>query len=68
MADGADPRAAERDGAEAMLSRGVEPEYLAVVDPDTFTPPTTSPAPPSPSSPPDRGRRPTHRQPTHPAM
>ena len=38
LARGADPRAAERDGAEAMLSRGVEPEYLAVVDPDTFAP------------------------------
>ena len=38
LAGGADPRAAERDGVEAMHSRGVEPEYLAVVDPDTFAP------------------------------
>ena len=34
----ADARAAERVGMTAMRARGVEPEYLAVVDPDTFTP------------------------------
>lgn len=38
LADGADARAAERVGMAAMRARGVEPEYLAVVDPDTFTP------------------------------
>lgn len=38
LADGADARAAERVGMTAMRARGVEPEYLAVVDPDTFTP------------------------------
>lgn len=38
LADGADVRAAERVGMAAMRARGVEPEYLAVVDPDTFTP------------------------------
>jgi len=38
LADGADARAAERVGMAAMRAQGVEPEYLAVVDPDTFTP------------------------------
>ena len=38
VAGGADPRAAERDGVEAMLTHGVEPEYLVVVDPGTFAP------------------------------
>ena len=38
LADGADARAAERVGMAAVRARGVEPEYLAVVDPDTFTP------------------------------
>lgn len=38
VAGGADPRAAERDAVEEMRARGVEPEYLAVVDPDTFAP------------------------------
>lgn len=38
LADGADARAAERVGMAAMRARGVDPEYLAVVDPDTFTP------------------------------
>lgn len=38
LADGPDARAAERVGMAVMRARGVEPEYLAVVDPDTFTP------------------------------
>ena len=38
VADGADARAAERVGVAAMASRGVTPEYLAVVDPGTFAP------------------------------
>lgn len=38
IADGAGPRAAEDAGVAAMRERDVEPEYLAVVDPDTFTP------------------------------
>lgn len=38
LAEDPDARAAERVGTAAMRARGVEPEYLAVVDPDTFTP------------------------------
>lgn len=38
-ADGADGLdSAVRAGVEAMRSRGVEPEYLALVDPETFAP------------------------------
>ena len=33
-----DPRAIEAAGREAMTARDVAPEYLAVVDPDTFSP------------------------------
>ncbi|HEX8102396.1 MAG TPA: pantoate--beta-alanine ligase [Solirubrobacteraceae bacterium] len=33
-----DPDAIRAAGLEAMAARGVEPEYLEVVDPDTFTP------------------------------
>ena len=37
-ADPRDPRAAEAAGAAAMRAAGVEPEYLAIVDPDTLEP------------------------------
>jgi len=36
--DGRDPRAAEAAGAAALRAAGVEPEYFAVVDPDTLEP------------------------------
>lgn len=35
---GADPREAEERGRSAMHDLGVDPEYLALVDPDTFAP------------------------------
>ena len=38
LADPRDPRAAEAAGAAAMRAAGVEPEYLAIVDPDTLEP------------------------------
>ena len=37
-ADPRDPHAAEAAGAAAMRAAGVEPEYLAIVDPDTLAP------------------------------
>ncbi|MCG6567851.1 pantoate--beta-alanine ligase [Tessaracoccus sp. ZS01] len=38
VADGGDTRSAEAAGVAAMRKRGVEPEYLALVDPETFSP------------------------------
>lgn len=38
VTEGAGPREAERRGVAAMRRLGVEPEYLALVDPGTFTP------------------------------
>lgn len=38
VAAGAGPREAEYVGRGRMLDAGVEPEYLALVDPDTFSP------------------------------
>ncbi|MCC2593769.1 pantoate--beta-alanine ligase [Tessaracoccus sp. OS52] len=46
MAAGRGPREAEVAGRGAMLALGVEPEYLAVVDPTTFAP-ASDPAAPS---------------------
>lgn len=38
LAAGCDPREAEDQGRETMVQRGVDPQYLAVVDPATFQP------------------------------
>ncbi|WP_068402374.1 pantoate--beta-alanine ligase [Kribbia dieselivorans] len=38
LAEGADPRSAERAGVAVMRERGVDPEYLDVVNPATFAP------------------------------
>ncbi len=38
VAAGAGPREAEHAGRARMLDAGVEPEYLVLVDPDTFSP------------------------------
>ncbi|GAA4890487.1 pantoate--beta-alanine ligase [Tessaracoccus lubricantis] len=40
VASGADPRGAEAHGVDVMRERGVEPEYLALVDPGSFAPAT----------------------------